>query len=112
MSDDADDVAYCPYTPSELETLRRCQKGDPVSDSDLLAMLSMDMQLVEERVHDLHANVPSDGMDEGLWGVLNDLYCQVWFLNECLRRWRASHLPSASMDFLRDLDDERKGKSQ
>jgi hypothetical protein len=51
----SDDVLYAPYTDAELETLRRCQKGEPVTAADMLLMLSVDMQLMEEWVNNIFA---------------------------------------------------------
>jgi hypothetical protein len=78
-----------PYTDAEAETLRRCQKGEPVSAADLLMLISSDLLVMQEWVDNIFKFAPPQGLSQDFWDAMNELYGHLPSTNRYCQRWRA-----------------------
>jgi hypothetical protein len=76
------------YSPAEAETLRRCNAGEQVSESDLLLMLSTDLRIMESFVEGISGIMTR----EELWSLLDDLSVEIYMATYLTDKWRAKFL--------------------
>jgi hypothetical protein len=93
MNDDSNDNSsdydfVTAYTDAERETFRRCQNGKPVSDSNLLMLVSTDLLRMQEQLD----NAFDDARlleNPAFWSNMNELSIRLTFLSGYCEQWRA-----------------------